>query len=75
LVQSLASAANANSAAGVLDGLRADVRLFTNGAARADDMTAVVLRLAATPDGNARADGAAKATPSLTGDSHAVGAR
>ncbi|NBC01205.1 MAG: SpoIIE family protein phosphatase [Bacteroidetes bacterium] len=75
LVQSLASAADADSAAGVLDGLRADVRLFTNGAARADDMTAVVLRLAATPDGSARADGAAEATPSLTGDSHAVGAR
>ncbi len=75
LAQSLASAAGADSAAEVLEDLRADVRLFTDGAERADDMTAVVLRLAATPDGAAHADGAAEAAPSLTGDSHPVGAR
>lgn len=75
LAASLARAAAAHSAAEVLEGLKADIRTFTEGAARADDMTAVVLRLAVTRKGAADADGAAEATRSLTGDSHSVGAR
>lgn len=83
LARSLSSAAGANAAADVLEGLKADIRSFTEGATRADDMTAVVLRLAAPLNGGTCADASAAAStaasmeagPSLTGDSHAVDAR
>ncbi len=75
LAESLNHTAGAYAAADVLEGLKADIRTFTEGAARADDMTAVVLRFAAAADGVPRQDVVAEATSSLTGDSHAVDAR